>query len=104
MQDDWAFVLAYALIGVPVTLALAYHGIYRVAGLHWLWGGVFLLVGVLWAGWFLADWLKSGTWPPRLTERWPLMLVSLAFGWLMFFDPKIRRYRRALRDHERSAR
>lgn len=104
MQDDWAFLLFYIGIGMPVMLTVYYHGIYRVAAMHWLWGGGFLLVGVLWVGSFLTDWLKSGTWPPRLADRWLWVPVSLAFGWLMLFDPKIRRYRNALRDHERPAR
>jgi hypothetical protein len=98
MRDTESTIL-YSVV-MLLGVFLAYFGIYRSPGLHFLWGSVCLVSGL--GAVTLGAWRwATGSMPPRSFPWWPVVGVSLMLGvgYLLILEPYVRAYRRSLRSY-----
>ncbi len=77
---------------------LAYFGVYRVSGLHYLWGWGCLIGSLFLTGFLVYTFVIRGHLPTKpLTPRLITGIIALpTLGYLLIIDRRVRDYRRSL--------
>lgn len=77
---------------------LAYSGVYRVKGLHYLWGGVGLASTVFLAALCFHTLTGPAPFQPHLSLDLVVTLLALSMlAYLLLIDKRVREYRRVLK-------